>query len=492
MAKIRLSIFSRLVIGYTALLLPVCMLLSVILWQLNNLQQTTFSAATDDSAILRATDHLLEILYSQAGFERKFQISADPEFRQRFEELAGTFSKNLAELDRAVTGPVQHQAIREASSAFTEYLEIARHRKKLGAGKKLPPEAPVDAQAKTRLVEKISGALATLTRETTEARIHKIRESNRLSARLYQLTVVVTSLIVVLGLTTSFFTTRAINRPIVLLRNKTRELAAGNYERIGETESLIEIAELTRDFNEMGDRLKELDQMKADFVSHISHELRTPLMAIREVSSMLLEGLYQNNPEKQHELYEISFQECERLIASVNKILDISRMEAGMVEYHFVEGDFTALVNHCTNRLAPLAKRKRIQFQVQIDEGLPPVRMDKNFLGQVLGNLIGNALKFTPVGGRISIRAGVESIGKKAAMIRTSVADTGCGIPPQDLDRIFHRFSTGRNNSGMSQGTGLGLSIAKRIILDHGGEIWAENLPEAGCVFSFTLPVSSQ
>ena len=115
MARIRLSIFSRLVIGYTALLLPVITLMAVILWQLNNLQRTTFSAATEDTAVLRTTDHLLEVLFSQVGFERKFQISADPDFWQRFEELGKAFTSELTSLNALVASPSQYKAIAEAA-----------------------------------------------------------------------------------------------------------------------------------------------------------------------------------------------------------------------------------------------------------------------------------------------------------------------------------------------------------------------------------------
>ena len=138
------------------------------------------------------------------------------------------------------------------------------------------------------------------------------------------MTVFTAILTVLLGVLISFLNTRSINRSIILLQKKTMELARGTYAKIPEIKAPPEIKALADDFNTMSEKLRRLDEMKVDFINHVSHELRTPLTAIKEASSMLMEGTYNNDAEKQHQLLKITQEECERLINSVNRILDFS------------------------------------------------------------------------------------------------------------------------------------------------------------------------
>jgi two-component system sensor histidine kinase GlrK len=238
----------------------------------------------------------------------------------------------------------------------------------------------------------------------------------------------------------------------------------------------------------MSERLKEVDKMKIDFISHISHELRTPLGAIRAASSMLLEGTFSNAPNKQQELFKITKEECERLINAVNRILDLSRMEAKMMDYHFIESSLAAVTEQSVLKLAPIAQRKNIDLEVKMLDALPLVKIDEERIGQVMENLLGNALKFTPTGGRVLIDASVDGEnGKKLVII--SVEDSGCGISKENRGIIFNKFERIDNGKETARGTGLGLSIAKYIIMAHGGKIWAESAPGEGSVFFFALPV---
>ena len=205
---------------------------------------------------------------------------------------------------------------------------------------------------------------------------------------------------IVLGILISFYITRSIGKPISLLGQKTREIATGKFHKISDIKSPPEIKQLAEDFNFMSERLEQLDAMKLDFVSHVSHELRTPLTSIKAASSILLEGAFDGSPERQNELLAIIHDECDRLISAVNRILDISRMEAGMMDYRFSEGELGPIVQKIVLKLAPLAQRKKIELELTPFAELPLVRMDGDRVMQVFENLLGNALKFTPPGGR--------------------------------------------------------------------------------------------
>ena len=184
----------------------------------------------------------------------------------------------------------------------------------------------------------------------------------------------------------------------------------------------------------MCDRLKELDEMKEDFISHVSHELRTPLTAIREASGLLIEGTFADKPKSRQELLTIVKEECERLIVSVNRILDLSRMEAKMMDYHFSRVSLIYCIRKCLLKLAPIAKRKNIMFKLRQQNDLPDIRMDSERIGQLLDNLVGNALKFTGDGGSVIVTVLLKNYGRKT--IQVSISDTGCGIHKENMEKI--------------------------------------------------------
>jgi two-component system sensor histidine kinase GlrK len=270
------------------------------------------------------------------------------------------------------------------------------------------------------------------------------------------------------------------------LKEKTKEVAKGRYPQPLNILSPPEIKDLATAFDTMCERLRELDDMKKDFISHVSHKLRTPLTAIQEASSMLLEGVFTRAPDKEYELFSIIKDECKRLIDEVNRILDLSRMEAGMMDYHFETCGIIPIIQKIVLKLTPLGQKKGVDFEVNLRDELPLVRIDQERITQVVEELLGNALKFTAGEDKITISA----LTNKTGMLEVSVADTGCGIPEKELERVFDKFKRIEGGRAAARGTGLGLSIAKHIITVHGGQIWAGSEPKKGSVFSFTLPAS--
>jgi two-component system sensor histidine kinase GlrK len=319
-------------------------------------------------------------------------------------------------------------------------------------------------------------------------RDEKVELSGRISHRTVRVTVAAAALSIGLGMLISFYITRSIGKPVALLGQKTREIATGRFHKISEVQSPPEIKQLAEDFNFMSERLEQLDAMKLDFISHVSHELRTPLTSVKAASSMLLEGAFDASPERQKELLSIIRDECDRLIGAVNRILDISRMEAGMMDYRFSEGELPPIVQKTVLKLAPLAQRKKIDLELTPFPGLPMVRMDGDRIMQVVDNLLGNALKFTPTGGKVAISLSQRKEG--GDFVQVSIADTGPGIRQEHLARIFERFKRIEKGRETTIGTGLGLSIVKHIIADHGGKIWVRSAPGKGSTFSFALPVA--
>jgi len=212
-----------------------------------------------------------------------------------------------------------------------------------------------------------------------------------------------------------------------------------------------------------------------------------PLTAIKEASSMFLEGLFVSRQEKQQELMTIVKEECERLINSVDRILDISCMEAKMTEYHFEELRLIPVVRKSILKLAPIALSKGVNLELKPTNDLPLVKIDGERISQVLENLLGNALKFTPNRGVVKVCISCKN--GKENFVEIAVSDTGKGILKENLENIFDKFKRIDSGKETARGTGLGLSIAKYIIDAHGGKIWAQSELGKGSTFFFTLPV---
>ena len=232
-------------------------------------------------------------------------------------------------------------------------------------------------------------------------------------------------------------------------------------------------------------KLKEVDKLKSDFFSTMSHELRTPLTSIKEGTALLREGVAGTITEKQKRLLTIISEESHRLIGLVNSLLDLSKMEAGMMTYTFEQASLPPLIDKAIMEIGPLVEAKKITVEAKMNEALPLIKMDSERILQALRNLVGNAVKFTPDGGWVGVSARPVNRG-----VQVSVTDTGPGIPAENLTTIFDKFQQATHaGSYQSKGTGLGLAIVKHIITSHGGKIWAESEPGQGSTFIFILPV---
>jgi len=235
-------------------------------------------------------------------------------------------------------------------------------------------------------------------------------------------------------------------------------------------------------------RLKELDKLKNEFVSVASHELRTPMTAIKSYLWMALNGKGGELNEKQKYYVERGYNSVDRLIRLVNDMLNISRIESGRITIELKSVDMIALTQEVVDEVLPRANELGVSVIIQKPESLPPVLADTDKIKEVMFNLIGNSLKFTSKGGSITI-----SYSQSDGFVETKIADTGAGIDPEDMGKLFQKFgllegSYITNQTSTSMGTGLGLYICKSIINLHHGEIKAASEGRGkGSTFTFTL-----
>ncbi|MBM4308320.1 MAG: response regulator [Deltaproteobacteria bacterium] len=240
--------------------------------------------------------------------------------------------------------------------------------------------------------------------------------------------------------------------------------------------------------------LKKLDAMKSEFVSVASHELRTPLSAIKNSIQLILSGKTGEINQNQTKFLTMADRNITRLTNILNDLLNLSRIESGKIELKFEEVALKSLIELTISSLRPQADMKSIKIISDISEGLSPAHGDKEKIEQILINLIGNAIKFTPTAGSIYVTASPlseEREGGPRHKIAISVKDTGVGIPEEHLGSIFDKFFQVEGSLHRSvSGTGLGLAITKGLVEAHQGKIWAESEVGKGSTFTFTLPVS--
>jgi signal transduction histidine kinase len=247
------------------------------------------------------------------------------------------------------------------------------------------------------------------------------------------------------------------------------------------------VEDRTRELALANEKLKELDRTKSHFVAHVSHELRTPLTAIKGAVDLMLREMAGPLTEKQvHYLTRVR-SNTQHLAGLINDLLDLSKIESGKIEVKSRRVSLSGLVHEVVEALRPVAAEKIIALEATIQEPSILVWGDRDKINQILMNLIGNAIKFTPVQGKVTVSASRNG----GENVQVSVSDTGPGVPPDDREKIFAKFyQIPEMNGANPQGTGLGLAIAKALVELHGGKIWVESEEGRGSTFSFTLPVS--
>lgn len=247
-----------------------------------------------------------------------------------------------------------------------------------------------------------------------------------------------------------------------------------------------QLNEANQELNEANTKLRELAEMKEEFLALTTHDLRSPLTVISGVISFFTSGrLGELSPEQQN-MVSMMERNAQVLIELVNDLLDASKLESGTMRLDLTSIDLCALTNELRETMEPLAREKSITLVETLSETLPPIEADRTKLRRILVNLLSNALKFTPKGGRVELRA--EQTGGQMFI---AVADTGVGIAPEDVERLFDKYEQTRSRATRGEkGTGLGLYITKQLVELHGGEIKVTSEPGTGSTFSFTLPIA--
>lgn len=286
------------------------------------------------------------------------------------------------------------------------------------------------------------------------------------------------------ALVLSLWLSRRLAQPLREMSEAAQELARGRFDRRVKIPTADdEIRRLALSFNYMASQLGDLERLRREFIANVSHELRSPLTSMRGFLQGVLDGTIP--PAEQHRYLSLAFDETRRLSRLVNDLLDLAALESGDVQFHLTRVGVADLLTRAAAKMEPQAGEKGVRLQVEPDAA-GAVRGDPDRLEQVLINLLDNAIRFTPQGGTVTLSAA-----PRGDVVEICVRDTGPGIPPEDLDRIWERFYKGdRARTRSKGGTGLGLAIARELVERQGGTIRAESRPGAGTAFFVTLPAA--
>ena len=283
-------------------------------------------------------------------------------------------------------------------------------------------------------------------------------------------------------------------RPIQQTEARLSEIAAGDFSGRLDVPNRDELGSLASNVNHMNDELRRLygelettSRHKSEFLANMSHELRTPLNAIIGFSQVMRQRLFGDINEKQEEYLDDILSSGNHLLALINDVLDLSKVEAGQVELEVAPFSLRETLERGVVMERERAVRNGVQLSLDLASDVDVIDGDARRVRQIVFNLLSNAVKFTPSGGSVVVAAA-----RRNGSVEVSVADTGPGISTEDRERIFEEFQQTDVGVRQREGTGLGLALSRRLVELHGGQIWVESEPGHGSRFAFTLPAKEE
>jgi len=284
------------------------------------------------------------------------------------------------------------------------------------------------------------------------------------------------------GLVLSYWLSRSIIAPVQSMKNASQRIAQGHYDERVSSRGTDELSQLAASFNQMAEQLEQVETMRRRLIGDVAHELRTPLTAIKGSTEGLMDGVLPANDETYQQIHN----EAERLNKLVNDLQELSRVESKAISLDIHPLDVSSLMQTTQKRMQFQFDEKRVALNLSLPHAPILVLADEDRVLQILTNLLGNALQYTPENGTVTV-----TIEREKLFAKFTIRDTGIGIPAEFLTHIFDRFyRVDKSRSRAHGGSGIGLTIAKHLVEAHGGKIWAESEGEnKGSVFIFTLPV---
>jgi len=483
----RLSIFWRLALSSLAIITVMAAVNLYALVQLRQLTALSSELVAFHYPSIEGANTLIEHLYTQHRDEQKYLAVKDPAFQKDFDDEAEHFRRRQMLLLNQERSEDARALLQRVMTRQLAYQDLFRQAAASQAGLRR------DMTYESRRNALIAEMTETLQKyiELHDVKIDQVVNDSHV--RLIRAEVLTQQLVIgslFLGLLLAGIASYSILQPLRRLQDHIARIGQGKFGGSLEVSAPRDLQELVETANLMGEKLQALDDMKAEFLANISHELRTPLASIREGTHLLLEEIPGPLSSEQRQTLRIMADSSERLIHLISSLLDLSKMEAGMMDYRIAPGDLKRIAEGSVKKVRLLAEGQHIQILTEISEGPLSVPVDTARVEEVLDNLLSNALKYSPNGSVVKLRLAPDH---HEGVVHVSVSDTGPGIAPEDKPHVFDRFYQGRlqGKNGMA-GTGLGLALAKKVVEAHGGTIRIDSETGKGTTVEFVLPLTSR
>ena len=431
----------------------------------------------------------------------KFLVTRDRGYLRKVLESSHAYGSDLAGFDSLPVTPAERAALgplaadwRVASSKLDRLGDVT-------SASPATAEATVSAlQQDLARIRTETEALATASQD---AMAHELDESEAAARAAQRVSWVAAVGALALSILLSALLARSIIGPLRRLADGTREVSAGRFGHRLDASGGGEFAQVSRDFNSMVARLDELDRMKREFAEKVSHDLKTPLSSMQETISAMADGVAGPVTPKQRQLLEMNLESGQRLSTMLTKLLDLSRIEAGL-EPDFQMVDLIALVRRSVDRAGALPSARAVGLRFAEPAQRVLVRADPEGNSQVVDNLLEIAIKFSPNETTVDVhltqalspgeqlaaaKQGVKDRLRGGRAVMVTVSDEGSGIPDDEKERVFERFyQTDAGRAAHGRGVGLGLTICREIVASHGGALWVSDNEPHGSVFHMLLP----
>ncbi len=454
--------------------------------------KTVYSFEKSEFRVVPMTQHLARLHMAEHDAAKKYFETREIFNDQTLMLIGDEFDSDLDSLKRIVDREEVRSLVERVSVHHESYRGfLDRQRSIIKKNPAYDPSPAVkDVEFLSDSIRYLLGSITTTYLPALSKSLEELpgRRSGALTTALIVL--VLAGLMTIAG---GMLFARSLTRPIKLLQAGTEKVGEGLYETVPIT-SNDEIADVTRAFNLMNDKLKQLEAMRTQMMSEISHEMRTPLQVIKAGCYTVVhtkDGPVLN--ERQREAVGMIHQATNRINQFVNLFLDVAKMEAGLMKFKFEVFSLFDVLQPLVMEAQLIAETRQIRVNFDAQE-IPPLSIDKDRMSQVFSNLLSNALKFTPNNGTISVRLAsetecteIKANGK--GCIRIQVQDTGVGIPEADLKKLFSKFYQAKNVPLVNEkGSGLGLALVKHVAEAHGGAVSVESQVGVGSTFTVVLP----
>ncbi len=492
-----MKITTRIILGYGILIFLLAALVGYDVFTISRMQKINRNL---DNLNFRTALSCMELMRERDLIDENLQkaLLVDKAYNTNLQEFLKEFEKELEKVKSGSSSDGERTRIDQLADGWGRFRGDLENQPLGTANVKIFPE---DLKAD---LEALHVQIESLWAASQDAIRNSVMESRRTGETALRFSYIAAAFTLVASVLVSFFIYRSISIPLVHLTEGTRAIAQGKFYYRLDTSRGDEFSQLAKDFNTMTLRLNELDDLKKAFISHVSHELKAPLASMRETIQLMLDGIPGPLTDKQRRLLELNLQSGVRLTSMIGNLLDLSRVDAGVMEYELKSRDLIPLVQDAVAELEGRAREKNLTVEPELPDQPVQVVCDGDRMIQVLVNLLGNAVKFSPAGGAIRVRLQTTNTlpsripqsfrqiirqewdGKEYALL--SVADAGPGIPDCEKEQIFERFhQVKKAGKGTGKGVGLGLTICRTIVEAHGGAIWVEDNPPAGSVFRVLL-----